>query len=401
MSESVPLSSESLARLGYPGRSRGLTVIPFGDSITANNASHSSSLEQFGVGYAETSLFRAGPRFRMIRNAGVSGDTLAMMEARLSADVLAYNPDICLFLGGTNNYVFGMANSAYATMMNTHERIIKKVLRARILPIVVVPPPKGGAALESRIGRMFYYSLAHYYALPLLDMYALGADPTGGGYISGYSGDGTHPGPTFIDVVGTAFAAQLQHLGDLGPGLYMSVYSETATGAMQNLLRNGNFARQQTPPTPDSWTVNTTNATVTGPSVAAPTSLPVLNGITFTHDKAATGLQLPLTGAFVSTGFSPGDKLAFSGRIKSTGLTPASATGFSIRLDMSGGGLSSPVTSCPQNADITFCQELIVPAGTTTITPKMVSNDICKLEVNNLTLINLTARDAIWRPGLQ
>jgi lysophospholipase L1-like esterase len=132
------------------------------------------------------------------------------MLARIGTDVLAYAPDVVLMLGGTNNIGTGMTNAQISNNMLNLESMVRLMLKAGILPIIVTPPARNSAPIETRKIQPFYYALAQAYGLPLLDLFRLTVDPVTGNYLTGYSADGTHLLPA-------AIAACRQSLGRRSP----------------------------------------------------------------------------------------------------------------------------------------------------------------------------------------
>ena len=379
---------------------RQLKIIPFGDSITQGSSIFASGAWQFASQYCETGIYLAGPRFQLLRNAGIAGNTTTQMLARIGTDVLAYAPDVVLMLGGTNDIQSGMTNAQIATCMGNLESMVRLMLQAGILPVIVTPPAKSTLQAESRKLQPFYYALAQAYGLPLIDLFRLTVDPVTGNYLAGYSGDGTHPNPTAIAAIAPVVAATLTNLSASFCAPYTAAFSETSTGNPANLLRNGNFANVTTPPAPDSWSINATGATQTVVAATPSASAP-WNGNTFNYQKTGTGTVYALSGSGFTTGFAAGDTIQFSGRINVSGVSAGSLQGFTLSLDMSPGGNFRPMVNWGQVGDFVFCNQLVVPAGTTGLTPTLYlnGNDLATYKVNNLTAINLTQLNAIWQPN--
>lgn len=379
---------------------RQLKIIPFGDSITQGSAVLASGYWQFGNAYAETSIYQAGPRYQIIRNAGIGGNTTTQMLARIATDVLAYSPDIVLLCGGRNDIVASMSNARILTCMGNLESMVRQMLQAGILPVIVTPPASSSTPIETRKLIPFYYLLAQAYGLPLIDFFRVTVNPATGNYLSGYSGDGTHPNPTAVTAIAPFVAATLQNISASFCPPYMSSFSDPNTGNFANLLANAAFANSTSPPTPNGWSVNSTNATQTlvaaTPSVSAP-----YNGNTFTYNKTLAGAAYALSGAGIGVGaaYAVGDTLQFSGRINVTGNAPATASGFSLALEGLPGGIVRPFTSCPYNGDFVFCHQFVVQAGNTSFTPTLFVNDVALYKVNNLTVFNLTSAAAIYTPN--
>lgn len=90
----------------------------------------------------------AGYPASFIRNAGVSGNTTAQMAARVTADVVAYNPKVCLVLGGTNDAAAGTGSAV--TIANLIS-IFDALVGAGIRPVACTVPPRTGiSAPEER-----------------------------------------------------------------------------------------------------------------------------------------------------------------------------------------------------------------------------------------------------------
>lgn len=380
-------------------------IIPFGDSITQTNSysgipddTPRSELWSQGFGFAEQSIFRSGKPYRFLRNAGIAGETTRQMLDRIDSDILAYSPDVVLFMGGTNDILQGQVDQAYADTMNNIETCVIMMLEAGIDVILVTPPAKNGAPDEMRFAIQFYYMLADYYNLPLIDMYKITVDAATGLYKTGYSSDGTHPLPGAIDLMAQYGALVLANPGAYQNPVYLAAYSEATQGNRPNLFSNGSFSL---PPSPidgsfQFWEVNTTGATYNT------TAVPVLPfaGKSFTYTKTDNNGAYALFGAGVNTGFVPGDILIASAHLKTTGLATATAQGHTFGLGFDNGDNARLTNVWPYNGDYILSQEIIVPENPGNITPTLYVQDAGTYVVNNITLWNKTAAEAIWQPGL-
>ena len=241
-------------------------IVLLGDSITQG----SNSINGNGIpSYNDDTtcpftmpIMSSGGKYVLLRNSGVAGQTSAQILARVSTDVIAYQPDVCTVLAGTNDLLSGMTNAAYASMMNNVKQIVLMLMSANILPILVVPPPRNAAVTEAKRARYFYYKLAEKYGLPLIDLFKIYVDPSNGQYLSGYSGDGTHPNSTATLASASIISSIMNNLHNPDVYPYMGVVAESAAGEQSNLVRNGNFNISTTPPTPDGWSPATANASL-------------------------------------------------------------------------------------------------------------------------------------------
>lgn len=374
-----------------------LTVIPAGDSITAGSNTANSGIPQynFATDYAEGAIFSAG-RYTIIRNAGIAGNTSAQLLARLQTDVIAFSPNVCMVMIGTNDYVASPTNANYANLMNNVEQIIIKLLDASILPVLVTPPPSNTNTVMAKRVQWYYYALAAFYGIPLFDLYKIWTDPKTGQYLSGFSSDGTHPLPAAMAVSNPLLASVLANINNPTQYFYTGVVSETSGGEFSNMIRNGSFAQITTPPNPDSWVINTTNATFTTPTATYP-----YTGNDFNYVKTVSGAAFALSGSGIAIGanYVAGDTLYIAIRVNVAGLTPATAIGYNIQLQ--GATIASVNFKGVYNGNFTFATTWVVPVGETSYTPEVFVQDVGTYIVDNYTVLNVTQHNAIWQPGIQ
>jgi lysophospholipase L1-like esterase len=115
------------------------TVI-FGDSITNQNNQTSATFSAFlAKGYITQANIMLEQRFEILNNAGVSGNTTSQMLARIDADVLAYKPKYCIFMGGTND-VGG--DVPYETTVANYKAIFTRLKTAGITVVVCTMTPR-------------------------------------------------------------------------------------------------------------------------------------------------------------------------------------------------------------------------------------------------------------------
>lgn len=368
------------------------TIIPAGDSLAAFGSAQSNNVWQYAAGVQELAIRQSG-RFRQIRNAGVAGNTSSQLLARFQADVLDYNPDVVPILIGTNNYIAGMLDSAYASLFDDVQTLVQMTRAANAIPVVVVPPVKNSAASESRRAVPFFYRLAEYWRVPLADLYKVSVDPVTGNWLAGYSNDGTHPNDTGIAALAPELAAALENVESARCPIYLAAYSQRSAGSPENLITNGSFAYQPTTPgVPYGWTIQGLGSAIYSVTTAAPAPY---TGKQFIYNKSAAGPALALSGQ--TAGVAPGDKILFNGYIGVSSL-PATPSGFHVSLDAGGVNLR-PFLSWKHNGPFPFSVEMIVPAGKTTVTPTLYVQDPGDYIVCNLTAPNQTVLDAIWAPS--
>ena len=83
-----------------------------------------------------TGLLRSGFGYETI-NKGVNGDTTEGIYQRFDSDVIAYTPDVCLLLTGTNDFIGG--KSAEQAFDNI-KRILAKAARLESMQMILLTP---------------------------------------------------------------------------------------------------------------------------------------------------------------------------------------------------------------------------------------------------------------------
>lgn len=111
------------------------TIIALGDSITYG---------YLDVEYAWPNLVSKELGVEII-NAGVNGETLNQMRARLDYSVISYKPDLVILLGGTNDVLMG---SSLADLSSDTSRIIDELSKNNIPVVVGLPIPIDDANFE-------------------------------------------------------------------------------------------------------------------------------------------------------------------------------------------------------------------------------------------------------------
>ena len=137
-----------------------------------------------------TRLDALDPHLTLLHNAGVPGDTTAMMLARVKRDVLAYHPQILFVMGGTNDLGH---NIPIATTIANLRQIIVAAKAAGIGVFMLKIPPtsyRGEATtidtLNTQIAQM-----AYTYKVITIDIHTPLSSSTGV-YASKYTVDGVH-----------------------------------------------------------------------------------------------------------------------------------------------------------------------------------------------------------------
>jgi lysophospholipase L1-like esterase len=381
------------------------TAVVLGDSITAANATLVNGMWHFGNSFSEKGVWRAG--MRALYNAGVPGEKSFQIVARLTSQVLAYNPDVCIIMSGTNDVTSGsFGTAANAAYMNYIEQMVTGCLNAGVLPVICVPPAKTGTP-DAYKNRYFYYMLCEYYGIPLVDMCqaTIDTNDTFGGWIANLTIDGTHPSSYGTDLMADLLVPALQnpytHKFSRLP--YFGVFPETVFGEMSNLLYNSNFLHLHSASPvnePDAWSINQTNAFLSYEDAAFP-----YTGKTVVYRKTDQAQVLLLNSNNVDIsdgGFVPGDTMFCSVRValRNVGALDYNK-GLNVQMQFSTGDYLQFESNSGMNEDVIFSGEAKVPAGTTWIQMSIATSQSGEYRVNNPTIINKTRWQALWQPGKQ
>ena len=399
IADAIANAGASAAALSSLTFKSNITVIPLGDSITQGNSAFDATNNVWHLAsgaYAEQACFRAGGRFSVLSNAGITGQNSTQIRARLFTDVINKSPDLCLLCAGTNDILTGMTTAQKQTLMHNLEYMVQQLLGAGIAVILVTPPAKSSTAtgsVETRSMIPFYYELANFYSLPLVDAHKLTTDPVTGDYLAGFSVDGVHPAGPGVIAIANEVASALNNLAGYGAGLYFPAYTDPSTPRDYNLIQNGNMVQQTVANIPDFMGPNTANTTFDGTGVAP---LPTM-GKNWKVTRAASGGQYMVFGPTIAAAnFSAGDILRWCGRIKVSGF-PASPAGFSLIGTWNDGGQVQPLNSMQIEGEYLFAHDF--PAHASGFTQSMFVLDSGVYELSGLTLINRSAMGRIWTAG--
>lgn len=194
------------------------SVVTFGDSIVEvsrpdrlSASSPAYSQRGFEV-YANAFL---GWRFDIIKNSGISGNTLADMYARINADVLAYSPAWVWMDGGVNDIL--IEGASYATIIGRFQQIFDtlKANNIRVMCVTVTPVSSFNSTKNLVRAQVNQWLRAYGAANPnvvVVDTAPYLQDPTSDGPASGYTHDGLHPSARGAMAMGWAIAQALKDI---------------------------------------------------------------------------------------------------------------------------------------------------------------------------------------------
>lgn len=258
-------------------------------------------------------------RMQLMHNAGIGGEDTGQMLARISTDVVAYKPDMCIVMGGTNDLV-ARAWPATTTMSNL-KSIFSALQAAGITPVACTIPPRNSitAAQYAEYQKLNLF-LKLYCAtnrLHLLDFHGLLVNATTGAWaVSGNTADGVHPTDVGATIMGKYAADTLLPYLPISPG-WLEDVDDLAENSAVNMLLNGLFLRDV------AGTLNSWSKSVPSYNLLAATN--GLLGRWMEINNPATGGSVSQT---ITTGFTVGDTLVFSGcyQIDSLGASGATVT---------------------------------------------------------------------------
>ena len=402
------LSEDRLGGLTNTRATReGALTIFLGDSITQNlNTLTDPNQPLLGESFATLVSMMSGQRILYARNAGVTNNTVQDAAARLYKDVIAYRPDRCVVLLGTNN-----TNQALPTISDTmiaYERdIIEPLLSAGIEPIVCTVPPRNGVrttepATYRRQARWnaFIRSVAAKHRLLMVDIHALMVDPATGDYKAGFTGDGVHPNKAGYKEMSNGFVnfSIYKYMNVPSAPLERDRYSIVSLAPnplfLEGLGGSGNVL-------PTGWTGSTTGITVSFDDAydGDPNSAGKWFNIEKTDAATTKNVNWVKSLASLATAGNPvavGDRIAWGFKYKLTAGTDATTyLTVALRYTDSGGAnvkIVTPMNQFQMETDGAVYYESVVPAGCANLrfdvsfsTASLQTFSISQMTARNLT----------------
>lgn len=125
------------------------TCVLLGDSRWAQGYGATAlTVGRFQEGAFHHANALSGNRFKVLNDAGIGGNTLADMLARVQTDVIAYAPRYCFIKGGINSlqtqYAGLSASANYAATVADALALITALKNAGIIPVIGTEGSKGG-----------------------------------------------------------------------------------------------------------------------------------------------------------------------------------------------------------------------------------------------------------------
>ncbi len=193
-----------------------MTVIAFGDSITAGAPGFRSALEipPAGQGNPESQygywLNKIFPEWTIL-NKGVSGQRTDQLLKRFERDVLAEKPDKVIIMAGVNDLYQGYEVDEITSNL---EKIYKKALAAgiQVMACTIAPYDEADSRVLSRMKQVnaWIREYAEKNEILFCDTYLAAESPVRPGKLAG-SPDGLHPDVDTYRKIGEAIALVFRH----------------------------------------------------------------------------------------------------------------------------------------------------------------------------------------------
>lgn len=357
---------------------RGNRAIIIGDSIAAGGDAFNASTFFVGGSWFSRLCSTSQQRLRMIRNAGIGGNSSSAMAARFATDVLAYRPDVVVIAAITPN------DTTQGVSISTRKANVAAMVAAAQLDerqvILATSAPHDTPATVSELLAMnaWLAGYANANGLPLLDLYSPLADPADSTYASAYTSDGVHPTAGATRVLAEALSSRLPSW--LTPTPVFGVSKSDPS----NLVANGVFVGDtNSDGLADSWI---SYGGITAKSLSA-----ISGGYGNWQQVTGNGSLGVVQSADITTGWAVGDRLAFSGRMEADANVSVSAT-----ITFQGGapynaarGVSAIEPGAVANQS--WYIEVPVPPGTTLIYVTVsVNSAVGNVRIGQVTVRNLT-----------
>lgn len=176
----------------------GSRIVLLGDSITNQNVVTPGSgyAECYhAAGYFVQANIEMGWPFRIAADLGVSSETSAQILSRLS-DVLAYTPDWCCVMAGTNDLTSTAYTETIANLKSIYDRLISErinVLACTITPSTAHTTTPSQGFKRRKINEWIKWYSTQTKGIVVADTERALLDPSTGGPATNTTTDGVHP----------------------------------------------------------------------------------------------------------------------------------------------------------------------------------------------------------------
>jgi len=354
---------------------RGTAVI-FGDSITQRNGPGpipnpgETATYHWSKGYFSWFNMLTGKKLRMIKNAGIGGNTTTQMLARIQADVLSYNPGWCFVLGGVND---ASANTLASVTIANLDSIYTQLSAAGIRVVALTPWPSNTSTTaqktelykvnewirkQQQLRKDFY----------MVDTASTFIDPAVGYPPTSYAADNLHPDGNGAAILGVKIADTLEPaLAGISSGM---VVSNDDANLIANGMMTGNSSGIASGWGFDATGTQTpTKVPKTGNKLGEWQQVVALTGTVSLRYNVTTGYTAGTDIVYGDCEFEADDdwaantKFELSVEFTGTGI-PAGSVVRTVDMLLSNGDVN--VTTIPRRG-VLRTPRLIIPAGTTQV----------------------------------
>lgn len=370
-----------------PTRSRGNVLIPFGDSLSVGGGFvQNGAMIHSPLAYAMHLYLISGGRIRIPVNAGIVNNTTTQMLERVQRDVVAYAPDYCLVLGGTNDL---NGPTPVATIFSNLVSIWEQLRDSGVEPIAATIYPKSDdfadiSALNARIRHR-----AAQMKIRVVDLWPIHVNPATGTLLASATTDGVHLTEAANAVVAAEIWKQIQDLFP-PPGTALLATNAVESGPGQ-LFTNGVFVTDSNADGLADGLVQSGTGGTWATSLVAGTGDVKGNWQEFAVSAAGSRTYRQA----IASGWSVGDVLEFSGRLR---ITANTGMNVSARIDTqtTGAFFAHAVYQMATVGEYVFRCRGVVPAGTTSVRPLVINSSsgtgtfaIAQCKLANLTQLGL------------
>lgn len=329
-------------------------VLLFGDSFQARSTDSNTPPRWQDYGLLPWLSYFTSGKIRLIRNAGVSGNTSAQIRARLRTDVLPYISDGTIVIGnaGINSASAGVTAASIIDdieyIIGTMRGVGAKVIWSTISPYTAVAGTNNVTVEVNAWLREYCSTLPDVY---LIDLWGIMVDPTStsGAIATNYSGDNLHPSAMCAREWASAIADVLEPmLTPIGDSICSAADCVANNANSTQLLPNPLFSTTGGTGTidngtgtvsgtaGDAWTVKAESAAITIVASVASRSDGCGNDQILTSSGASATARSAAISNSVHTLLSPGDTVYGQVAVDVTGMT--GVTGMSVYLDITSNG---------------------------------------------------------------
>lgn len=296
------------------------TFVLFGTSLEEQNRDGTDSLDPSGAlpapvnarGWAHWANAFSGGGWRMVRNAGVSGNTYTQMLARIQADVLAY-PSDWVWIGGPINDISSGAGRTAAAIIADATAILDALKDRRVL-ILTAPP---STAYDTASKKAVLTAVNQWIRdLPrtrpgvvVVDAWRVLVDTATGNPATGMTSDGIqHYSQAGAARIGKAAAAAL------APWVMPAPRRVSFTGDPASVVANPAFATNGS-----GWSAT---ASVTAAYTADDETFSNKAVLTFSGNTGAGDLGITCNEVIGNGRYAVGDVIQLSARVKWSNIVP-------------------------------------------------------------------------------